>query len=99
MLSAVIHSGSERWTAPGGTTAVVVTGAPEVAPRAPHRYLFLDSRPGPHDDLARDNVVAAAPTDWRRELPKEEEGMSTLAERVKEWERGPRTNSHAAWRM
>ena len=128
------------WTAPGGTTRVAVHGDGEVAPRAPYRYLFLDSRPGPQDDLARDNVVAAVlwlggapsptdasqrlralaggwsasgnaaaaeavldwlrilwprlfadadtatPTDWRRELLNEEEGMSTLAERVKEWE-------------
>ena len=140
LLSVVIHSGSERWTAPGGTTRVAVNGDGEVAPHAPHRYLFLDSRPGPQDDLAKDNVVAAvlwlggassptdtgrrlralasgwsasgdavaaeavldwlgilwprlfadadaaAPTDWGRELLNEEEGMSTLGERVKEWE-------------
>ena len=140
LLSVVIFSGSERWTAPGGTTRLAVTGDGEVAPHPPYRYLFLDSRPGPQDDLAKSNVVvavlwlggasspadasqrlralangwlergdvaaaeavldwlgilwprlfpdadAAAPTDWRRELRKEEEGMSTLAERVKEWE-------------
>ena len=140
LLSVVIHSGSERWTAPGGTTVVAVTGAGEVAPRPPHRYLFLDSRREPQDDLATNNVVAAAlwlsgassPTDaierlgdlvsgwaergdaasaeavldwlgilwpqpfadmavamamaWRHGLPNKEEVMSTLAERVKEWE-------------
>ena len=117
-----------------------MNGDGEVAPHAPYRYLLLDSRPEPQDDLARDNVIAAvlwlggassptdasqrlrvlargwsesgdvaaaevvldwlgilwprlfpdadtaAPTDWRRELLNEEEGMSTLAERVKEWE-------------
>ena len=111
-----------------------------MAPRPPHRYLFLDSRRGPHDDLATDNVVAAAlwlsgatsptatierlgdlasgwsergdvaaaeavldwlgilwpqpfadmavamATSWRRGLLNKEEVMSTLAERVKEWE-------------
>ncbi len=140
LLSVVIHSGSERWTAPGGANRVAVTGDGEVAPRAPCRYLFLDSRPWPQDDLARDNVVAAVlwlggassptdagrrlralaggwsesgnaaaaeavldwlgilwprlfpdadaavATDWRRGLLNKEEGMSTLAERVKEWE-------------
>ena len=119
---------------------MAVTGAGEVAPRAPYRYLFLDSRCGPQDDLATDNVVAAAlwlsgatsptatierlgdlasgwsergdvaaaeavldwlgilwpqpfadmavamATSWRRGLLNKEEVMSTLAERVKEWE-------------
>ena len=56
-LSSCGDSGSERWTAPGGTTAVAVTGAGEFAPPPPYRCLFLDSRRGPQDDLAMSSLA------------------------------------------
>ena len=139
LLSVVIHSGMKAWTAAGVATRVVVEGD-GVAVRTLRPYLFLDTRRGAQDDLATENVVAAAlwlsgassPVDagtrlgtlvrawssrgdaesadavldwlgmlwprlfpdtdaaalaaWRRALLNEEEGMNTLAERVREWE-------------
>ena len=59
MLSVVIHSGTDAWTAAGGTGTVAVEGDGESV-RALRPYLFLDTRRDAQDDLARDNIVAAA---------------------------------------
>ncbi len=139
LLSVVVHSGMEVWNAAGAVTRVVVEGD-GTAVRTLRPYLLLDTRRGAQDDLATENVVAAAlwlsgassPVDagtrlgrlvrawssrgdaesagavldwlwilwprlfpdtdaaalaaWRRALLHEEEGMNTLAERVREWE-------------
>lgn len=139
LLSVVVHSGTRAWNAVGAATRVAVEGDGE-AVRTLRPYLFLDTRRGAQDDLAPENIVAAAlwlsgassPADaatrlralarawsalgesesagavldwlgmlwprlfpdadatalaaWRRALLNEEEGMSTLAERVREWE-------------
>ena len=140
LLSVVIHSGTDRWTAPGGGARVAVDEDGEAWLPPPARYLLVDSRSRPQDDAAHDNIVAAAlwlglasssadalarlrelllgwsaggneeATDvvlewfrivlprllpdadpaafaaWVRDLLNKEKGMSTLAERFKEWE-------------
>lgn len=57
VFSVVIHSGTARWTAPGGAARVTVDADGEILHAQP--YLLLDTRRGAPDDLPADNIVAA----------------------------------------